>query len=280
MGYPLNTPDVSVIIPAYNASGTLSEAIDSVLNQTYIDLECIVVNDGSVDRTEDIVLSYLDPRLVYHVQENRERSIARNVGASMSRGRYLAFLDADDVWLPDKLERQIQLLKSQDNLGLVYCDVMYFDAGTGQEIGSFSLKSRLERGMVFEKLLWEGNFIQSPTPVLRKEAYERVGGYDPSLIPLEDWDLWLRIARLYPVDFVPEPLARYRWRPETVSLTTPGMKVHNSYLRLLKKVETQFCQENRSLRWKVRFLRFQAVYRQKVAGRRQIFQSPAGMLKA
>lgn len=201
------------------------------------------------------------------------------MGVSLSHGSYLAFLDADDVWLPSKLEKQVQLLQARIDLGLVYCDVIYFDGQTGRDMGIYSLVGGLERGMVFEKLLWNGNFIQSPTPLVPKEVFERVGGFDPSLVPLEDWDLWLRIAHNYPVDYVPEVLACYRWRKETVSLATPSKVVEDSYLRLLDKVKTQYCRENRPLRWKVDFLRAQANLRRIVSGFRRRSAALHGILK-
>lgn len=156
----------------------------------------------------------------------------------------------------------------------------YFDAKTGLDIGVYSQIGGLERGMVFEKLLWNGNFIQSPTPLVRKEVFEHTEGFDPSLVPLEDWDLWLRIAQLYPVDYVPEALARYRWRMETVSLAAPSKVVYDSYLRMLDKVETQYCRGNRSLRWKVRFLRTQAFLRHVASGYRHTSPTLPGIVKA
>lgn len=269
-----------MIVPAYNAHETLAETIDSVLNQSIDELECIIVNDGSTDGTDEVALSYTDHRIVYYEQNNLERSVARNIGAALSSGFYLAFLDADDIWLPTKLEKQVQLLQSQGNLGLVYCDVIYFDGETKEDIGAFSQMTKLERGSVFERLLWKGNFIQSPTPVIRREVFDRVGGYDPSLVPLEDWDLWLRITRMYPVDYIPLPLARYRWRQQTVSLARPSQTVHASYLRLLNKVETNFCQSQRSLQWKIKFLRLRAWYQFGMTGLCQLFPAQPDLTKA
>ncbi len=203
-------PRVTVVIPAFNAEKTIQTAVESVLCQTYTDFETIVVDDGSTDDTHDVLLPYQE-RIRYVHQNNRERSAARNLGITMSRGEYIAFLDADDYWLPKKLERQVALLDRQPDLGFVFSWAGAFDQ-TGKVLrllGTDWPVEHAERLDGFETLLLR----TSPpmlTVVARKLCIERVGSFDESIAQIEDWDLWLRMSLHYPMGFVPEVLACYR----------------------------------------------------------------------
>ncbi|MBI4317895.1 MAG: glycosyltransferase [Chloroflexi bacterium] len=204
------TANVSVIIPVYNCERFIAEAVDSVLAQSFRDFELIVVDDGSTDRTAEVVKSY-GPRLTYIYQTNQERSAARNAGIRRASGQYLAFLDADDIWLPQKLERQIEVFDRAPEIGLVH-SWAYFIDGSSQRLtfGTRNLAGSPEAGnRAFESLLF-GNFIASPTPVIRAQCVRELGPFDESLVHVEDWDMWLRISARYPIAFVPEPLAGYR----------------------------------------------------------------------
>lgn len=227
-------PLVSVIVPAYNAEATIAAAIESILGQTYRDFEVIVVDDGSTDKTPEIVASLQDERVHYIYQQNAERAVARNRGIAEAKGEYLAFLDADDQWLERKLEKQLALFENNQEIGLVYCDLYYFDSLTDKDIAQYSRKySKLHRGMVLPELL-RFCFIQSPTPMIRRSVLEDREWFDPELPPIEDWDLWLRITAKSLVNFVPEPLARYRfhdyldnWRKSPEALLTKTLRIYN-----------------------------------------------------
>ena len=228
----MSTPLVSVIIPVHNAQNTLAKTIDSVLTQTVTDLELIVVNDGSTDETASVIQSYYDPRIIYIAQERLERCVARNMGASIARGSYLAFLDADDWWKPEKLEKQIPVLINNPNLGLVYCDVYYAEDPSQKILFRYGSHYKMYRGKVWEPLFFRYNFIQSPTPIIPRHVFQQVGGFDPDLPPLEDWDLWLRIAWYNSIDFIDEPLAYYRWHKNATDLRQPNEILFRCQLKL------------------------------------------------
>jgi glycosyltransferase involved in cell wall biosynthesis len=209
-------PAVSVVIPAHNAAPWLAETLRSVLDQTYRDLEVIVVNDGSTDDTQDVIASF-GQRIYCVEQTNQGLPAARNTGIRSARGDWIALLDADDLWLPDKLERQMELVKNVPTLKWTYCDAYMFDDATGTTTSTLSAGRRLPDGDILRPLFL-GNFIGTPTTVIRRDVFDNVGMLDETLVPCgEDWDLWLRIAAHYQVGVVRLPLARYRVRRGSMS---------------------------------------------------------------
>lgn len=188
---PSRTPKVSIILPAYNHAHFLPESIGSALGQTYPDFELILVDDGSTDQTRELVAGYLDPRIRYHYQDNRGLAAARNTGLRLARGEFIAFLDADDLFMPTKLEQQIRFFETHKAAGLSAGGWKYIDAA-GEWIGEYwpwPDPPDLTTGD------WLGNCFVNPVSVLvRREWIERVGGFDESLKQVEDWDLWLRLA--------------------------------------------------------------------------------------
>ena len=239
---------VSIVIPAYNAASTLRGTIVSVLEQTYPDFELIVIDDGSTDDTARIIHEFGDERIVYIHELNQERATARNNGIARAKGKYIAFVDADDLWLPKKLDQQVSLLEANQGLGLVYCDVFHFDDLTGKDLFLFSKIRKLYRGKIGLHLLLKNCFIQSPTAVVPKVIFDRVGLFDPRLVPTEDWDMWLRIAALYPIDYVDRPLARYRLHKDVTSWSNPTPRLYESTCRLLDKAEQLYAGRS----WQVR----------------------------
>lgn len=200
---------VSVVIPAYNLARYLPQAIDGVLAQSRPAGEIIVVDDGSSDETPELLRSYGE-RIRVLRQQNRGLSTARNAGAAAARGDLLAFLDADDVWLPRKVEKQIARFEGDGEIGLAHCGVEEID-GAGNVIGR-----RLDglEGWVSEvMLLFERGVILGGGSgcMMLRSLFEEVGGCDPRLSTSADWDLYYRIARLRRVAFVAEPLVRYRF---------------------------------------------------------------------
>lgn len=198
---------VSVVVPAFNAEETLRQAVDSVLRQTVADLEVIVVDDGSSDSTLVRASETGDPRVLAIKQKNAGPSAARNHGASAARGRYLAFLDADDLWLPRKLERQLAILKEFPGVGAVQCGVYCVD----KKLQVIDVRPCVPS----RNPLWDAvNFRNLPafpsTVLFRSEAFEQVGPFDTTLTGLEDWEMAIRTAWRCGLASVPEPLALYR----------------------------------------------------------------------
>jgi hypothetical protein len=203
-------PDVSVIIPTYNRSALLAQAVRSVLAQTYDDFEIVVVDDGSTDDTRSVIESFGDPRIVYVWQENQQRCAARNNGISQARGRYVGFLDSDDVWFPDKLQKQIEAFGKYPQVGVVYCNhVRIAGDNTFPNPVEFLRTADDEVGNVHKELLVL-DIVQMGTPVVKKELLDKVGGFDTSLPHAEDWDMWIRLSAHADFCRVGLPLMAYR----------------------------------------------------------------------
>jgi len=222
--------EVAVIVPCYNAANYLARALESVLAQTYTDLCICAVDDGSTDRTPEILKRYSGFGLHFR-QEHAGQAAARNQGIRMSRSRYVAFLDADDYWLPEKLERQITVLEQNPEVGLVCSH--YATLREGKIGSSYFENGKVPRkGKFFERLTHEC-FIFTPTVVVRRECLEEVGLFKESLRVSEDFNLWLRIAARWEMAAVPEVLAIRDTRPEGLSLSTqPGIYLQNGIAAL------------------------------------------------
>jgi glycosyltransferase involved in cell wall biosynthesis len=200
---------VSVVIPTYNYGRFIVDAIRSVLDQTLPPSETIVVDDGSRDQTAAVVEAFGD-RVRYIRQDNAGVGAARNRGVNESAGELVAFLDADDTWEPTNLEKQVARFETDEELGLVHCGMREFDSETG-ETTRFYLDGA-EDGVADNLLLWEGPTIIGPggAVTVSRKAFDRVGGFDTRMKVGEDWDFCYRVARLFKIGFVAEPLVNYR----------------------------------------------------------------------
>ncbi len=200
---------VSVIIATYNYGRFLTGAIDSVLAQTFTDWEAIVVDDGSTDNTSEVIKPYLsDQRIQYHRTDHLGAAGSRNVAIRQARGSFLGILDADDLWLPTKLERQMALFRHDPELGVAYA--RRFNADEDGRILGIN-QCQLHRGHVLP-LLFVDNFVCFSSAVIRRETIEDVGLFDVRWALSEDWDLLLRISARYQFDYVDDPLVIYRMR--------------------------------------------------------------------
>lgn len=184
-------PKVSVIIPAYNQAKYLRDAIDSVLNQTFQDFEIIIVNDGSIDETRDVVFSYNHARITYIYQENQGLSSARNTGIKASNGYYLALLDSDDLFLPNKIENQLSLMDNHPTINIVLSGWNFVD-----ESGSIIRGIRpWEKYPNLDLESWLIGIPFVPTGALfRRNCFDSIGLFDETLTGSEDWDLFIRLA--------------------------------------------------------------------------------------
>lgn len=203
-------PAVSVIIPTYQRAHLVSEAIDSVLAQTYTNYEIIVVDDGSSDNTRQVLSAYGELIRTIH-QPNQGLPAARNSGICRARGQFIAFLDDDDLWLPHKLEKQVPLLDSQPDAGLIFSDVQFMDE---HGISKKTYHQRFRPFLVIEpRTLFISNFIPVPSVIIRRQCLETVGLFDESLQAAEDYDMWLRILENWRAILIKERLAVYRATP-------------------------------------------------------------------
>jgi glycosyltransferase involved in cell wall biosynthesis len=202
-------PKVSVVISCYKYAHFLPFAMDSALNQTHRNVEVIMVNDGSPDNTDEVMQRYLaDPRVVYIKQENAGQAIAKNNGIKRATGEFVAFLDADDIWELDKLERQLALF-ANPAVGVVYCRVKYMDEkGAPVTVQANPLWEPV-RGKITDVIFRE-NLIPFCATVVRRTCFDKVGMMDPQFKMGIDWDLWLRMSVHYEYDFVDDTLLRYR----------------------------------------------------------------------
>ena len=207
-------PLVSVIIPTYNAEKWIRKTVDSVLAQTYSPIEVILVDDCSQDRTREILSSFANRIKVIKNNSNQGVSVSRNLAIEASQGDYIALLDHDDLWHPQKLEKQMPLFDTTPTLGLVYSDA-YYEKTPQDRWRSFKINPPF-RGRVFDKLL-EHNFILCLTAIIPRRVLDQVGWFQPHLRFAEDYELFFRIAENFPVDFIDEPLATYRIHDQNFS---------------------------------------------------------------
>lgn len=224
-------PKVSIIIPTYNQARFITNTINSILEQTYKDFEIVVINDGSTDNTNE-QLEKLGNKIKVINQENSERAIARNNGVKNSNGKYLAFVDSDDIWKPHKLERQAQVLEQSLDTALVYSTCERIDEN-GREIKTAKRQTKGYSGNVFEKLLCR-NFIVSATPLVKREYFDNTTGFETKYVPYEDWELWIRLSVLGKFHFLTSPLAYYRIHPRQTIKNIKAEKIEKITCSILE----------------------------------------------
>lgn len=215
-------PAVSVVIPAYNAAWCVCKAIDSVLAQDFRDCEVIVIDDGSTDDTPAVLAGYGDAIRVVH-QANGGMSNARNTGIRTARGDFVAFLDADDYWLPGKLRLQVELMRSTPTVGFSSVAARVEDPN-GQLVNLWKCGDEAHQILRF---LFENNGgIAGGTSglMVRRALFEQVGGYDETLQGAEDADLWMRLAAITDYRCIPAPLVVVLRRPGSVSRNVETMR--------------------------------------------------------
>lgn len=239
-----HSPLVSVIIPAYNAEAFIQLTLESVLAQTYQNFEIVVVDDGSRDRTPEIVESFTqrDSRIRLLRQQNSGVAAARNLAIQASKGVYISPIDADDLWYPQKLEKQVRCIEEADeSVGLVYSWSVYLNE-SGETIGRYIADQgyTFAEGNVFNSLLYFNFLDNASTALFRRSCIDRVGGYncnlrDQNAQGCEDWDIYLRIAEQYSFRVVPEYLIGYRQYLGSMATNCPVMA--RSYELMMVEVQ-------------------------------------------
>lgn len=233
-------PKVSVIIPTYNRQDLVQKTIDSVLNQTFRDWELIVVDDGSTDQSASVLQERYGSRIIYIYQENQGESAARNRGLCSATGEYVAFLDSDDLWHPNKLQRQIEAFAEKPELGLVSTQAYWINYeglllrqaphGHGRENNDISWQD-----LVLDNVVAGGG----SAAMVRRSCLSHVGGFDSDIRFGEEWDLWIRLARHYPLTQIPQALIYYRlhrfgtrgWAPRP----SEAERLYSEHCRILQK---------------------------------------------
>jgi glycosyltransferase involved in cell wall biosynthesis len=243
-------PLVSVVIPTYNCAQYLPETIQSILSQSWQDLEIIIVDDGSTDNTQEVVQGFDPKRVTYLYQANSGGpSRPRNKGIQQANGRYIALVDSDDILLPGKIERAVRMLVQEPQLGLVFTDFAKFDEVRGQYPGAFldtyeyfrKLPKKqvgeseyvIDAASAYDGLISE-NYIGTSSVVMPKEVFSQIGLFDESLSGPEDFDMWLRITSRYDIGFIDMVGHRYRIRADSI-MARGDRKLIPQLLRIMRK---------------------------------------------
>ncbi|AFZ00461.1 glycosyltransferase family 2 protein [Calothrix sp. PCC 6303] len=236
-------PKVSVIIPAHNAIKYLPKSLETVFEQTFKDWEVLIINDGSTDGIEKWASEITDTRVTLIVQSHQGVSIARNHGISLSQGEYIAFLDADDLWEPTKLEKQVKYLDNHLHVGLVYTWTAFVDE-SAKATGRVS--SSNAEGKIWLQLLENELIPCTSTVMIRRDCFDDVGMFESTLTHAEDLELWVRISKKYPVAVIKEVLTQYRQHGNNT--TKSRDKMLQGLHKVIEKVFTSVTLESLYLR--------------------------------
>lgn len=233
----MKTDLISVIIPTHNRLPFLKRAVDSVINQTFKNIEIIIVDDGSTDGTEKLYQATEDRRIRYvRIDKPRGGNFARNIGVENSRGDLIAFLDDDDEWLPNKLERQLFLFSMNASVGLVYTGIEVINVPNRS---SYHIKPRLKGDL--SKAILTYNYIGTTSSVmLRKNVFNDAGCFDIDMPQLQDYDLWIRICQICKIDFVSESLIKYYVHSNGTQVTSSISKNQSAIEIIDRKYEKLF----------------------------------------
>lgn len=223
-------PTISVVIPVYNGEETIKETIESVLSQTFSDFELIVIDDGSQDSTLEKLSTIQDSRFKIFSYPNGGVSTSRNRGISQASSDYISFIDADDLWTPDKLEAQYKALQENPQAAVAYSWTDHID-----ESGEFFRQGPHFNltGDIYAKLLLVDFVGSGSNPLIRKQALIEVGGFDESLTPAADWDMWLRLAACY--EFVVVPAVQILYRVSSSSMSTNVWRMETESLQIIER---------------------------------------------
>ena len=214
-----NNPLVSVIIPAYNHEKYITDCLKSVINQTYSNIEIIVINDGSTDLTEKVIKKFInnnDIDINFISKKNEGICKTLNNGLNLAKGKYISFLASDDMFAPQMIEKEVEFMENNKSIGLVYTDAYFinFNKITNKKYTDYKpiIKKCFKKGIQNKdiyKILFTDNIILALSTLIRKECFELLGPFDENL-RFEDYDMWFRITKEYPIGFIDEPLCYYR----------------------------------------------------------------------
>jgi glycosyltransferase involved in cell wall biosynthesis len=214
-----------VIIPTYNSAAFLPQAVASALEQSYARTEVIIIDDASTDNTGELLERYAQNSKITVLRTDKcsGPATARNYGLSKASGDLIAFIDADDVWMPEKLSKQVKELEDNPDLGWNYCDGLVVDAVLNPQY-LISDRNNLPEGMIYEELMLRHPLIIPSGVLIRKEVFDYSGLFDPEIRGVEDWDLFLRIASKYKCSCLRQPLFQYRIHGDNISRRAAKME--------------------------------------------------------
>jgi glycosyltransferase involved in cell wall biosynthesis len=210
----MNTPIISIIIPAYNSEKTIKRTVESILNQSFSNFELIIINDGSNDSTLDVISSIYDSRIKVFTYPNAGANVGRNRGINLAEGEFVSFIDADDIWTQDKLQSQFQALQDNPEATVSYSWTDYINEEDEFVVTGTHITAN---GDVYEELLLTNFLENGSNPLIRKDALIELGGFDESLSAGQDWEMWLRLATKYKFVAVPKVQILYRLSPKSQS---------------------------------------------------------------
>lgn len=264
-----HNPRVSIIIPTYNRAHMIVECLDSVLTQTYKDFEVIVVDDGSTDDTKKFINPYLD-RIQYIKQENQGNAAARNTGIKEAKGEIIAFNDSDDLWLHDKLEKQVRYLDEHPDVDMVCGNGVFFGDQKieGKKVIPDKRAVPLERDGVTLRAIFMKSSIRTPTIVARRHVIEATGGFDPDFKVCVDLDFAFRVLMKFKVAFINQPLFKLRRHTghiggDSERRTLFNIKAIEKLLREYPEARDLIGQDNINKRLAYRYYRLGGIYRKK-----------------
>lgn len=235
-------PQVSVVIPTYNRISFLRRAIESVLAQTYKDYEIVVVDDGSTDKTKDIVKKY-GKKVRYIYQKNRGPSVARNIGIKKAKGKYIAFLDSDDRFLSNKLTMQIDYIKKHPNCKFLY--TWYFNVNAKGKRKRLRKPKSCKKREQLQYLLYDKTFsIRTSTVLIQKECFKKAGYFNKKYWYSQDWDMWLRLSNYYTAHCLQRPLSEYRIHGDNRS----GHKIERHHSDIKKSIKKLYGWDDKKIK--------------------------------
>ncbi len=230
-GFLAGQPLVSVIIPVYNRKDTIKKAIDSVLNQTYQNIEVLVIDDGSTDSTMDVLNQFKGKGVLVFKQDHKGANAARNLGINHAKGEFIAFQDSDDEWLPEKLERQIAYMYSR-KYEVCYCAFYLYGKDNDEIIPSnYKNKEALEKNLI--DILKNYNVVSTQTLVLHRKAVSEIGGFDVAMPRLQDYEYAIRLINKKKIGYVAEPLVKVYYSENSIS--SNDTKLEDAYLKIIEK---------------------------------------------
>ena len=230
---------ISVVIPTHNRASVLPRAVLSVLNQSHQNIEIIIIDDGSTDETKQVLAPYiLNQSIIYHKFENAGVAAARNIGAALASGDWIAFLDSDDEWLEEKLSEQMDFLKTHPHLDIVYTDEIWIRNGV--QVNKKNHHKKLG-GMIFGECLKQC-LIAPSSVLLSKKFFVEMNGFDESFVVCEDYDLWLRISSKYEIGFISKMLIK-KYGGHSDQLSTRFFAMDNFRIKSMKNI---LCDKNLS----------------------------------